>query len=289
MQEILLKRELVTKDFLPPVALRELIHQLEREAMDLAQGFRTLASSARGLTGSPAERHELVRSAEESRRLLANEAERLEAERTSFESGIAQAELAVRAAERHQGKTAIRAPIDGTLSEADLAEFDGVGANAAVGVVEDADRLVLKVLVAEADWPRIAEGQEVTADVRGHTLGGTVAWKVPIVGQEVRDQEWNVLIQLDEGSLAAALPGSKVEATVGVGRRSLLRRLLDRGAREAVPEPRVAVVDDPTEQRAPGAVRELAVAEPGVVVPAAAPAVDDPENVPALAESTGGG
>jgi hypothetical protein len=42
----------------------------------------------------------------------------------------------VRAAERHQGKTAIRAPIGGTLSEAELAEFDGVGANASVGVVE---------------------------------------------------------------------------------------------------------------------------------------------------------
>jgi hypothetical protein len=81
-----------------------------------------------------------------------------------------------------------------------------------------------------------------------------------------------------------------VEASVDVGRRSLLRRLLDRGAREGVPEPRVAFVDDPTEQRAPGAMRELAVASPGETVPAVAtPAVGDPENVPALAESAGGG
>jgi multidrug resistance efflux pump len=278
MQEILLKRELVTSDFIAPVALRELIHQLEREAMDLAQGFRTLASSARGLTGSPAERHELVRSAEESRRLLANEAERLEAERTSFESGIAQAELAVRAAERHQGKTAIRAPIGGTLSGAGLAEFDGVGANAAVGVVEDADRLVLKLLVTEADWPRVAEGQAVTADVRGRTLRGTVAWKVPLAGQEVRDQEWNVLVQI-EGEPAGTLPGAKAEAALGIGRRSLLQRLLDRGAGEAAPEPRVAFVDDPTEQRAPGALRELAAAEP---------AIEPADDAPDLAETAGG-
>ena len=73
MQEILLKRELVTQDLLAPVALRELVNQLERESMDLAQSFRALASGARGLAGSPAERREQVRGAEESRQLLANE------------------------------------------------------------------------------------------------------------------------------------------------------------------------------------------------------------------------
>jgi hypothetical protein len=259
MQEILLKGELVTQELLAPVALRELVNQLDRESMDLAQSFRAYASAARGLAGSPAERHERVRSAEESRQLLGNEAQRLEAERQTVESGIAQAELAVRAAERHQGKTAIRAPIGGTLSETELAEFDGVGANASVGVVEDTGRLVLKVQVPEADLYRVAEGQGVVADARGHTLRGVVAWKVPLAGQEVRDQEWNVLVDVD-GDAAPVEPGAKVEAAVAVGRRSLLRQLLDRNGAEPASEPRVAFVDDPTEQR-PGTLRELATTE----------------------------
>jgi multidrug resistance efflux pump len=262
MQEILLKRELVTQDLLAPVALRELLNQLERETMDLAQSFRALASTARGLAGSPAGRRERVRAANESLQILANEGERLEAERRTVESGIAQAELAVRAAERQQDKTAIRAPISGTLSGGGLAEFDGVGANTSVGVVEDGGHLVLKVQVPEADWQRVAEGQEVTAVVRGHTLRGEVAWKVPLAGQQVRDQDWNVLIDLD-GDAAGVEPGAKATATVAVGRRSLLRRLLGEGG--PVFEPRVAFVDDPTEQRAPGTPRELAATEPSTV------------------------
>jgi len=278
MQEIVLKHELVAQDILAPVALRELVLQLEREAMDLAQGFRSLAANARGRIGSPAQREELLRGAEENRRLLANEAERLEAERTGLESGIAQAELAVRAAERHQGKTAIRAPIDGTLSETALAEFDGVGANAAVGVVENLDRLVLKVLVAEADWTKVEEGQAVSAEGRGQTLRGRVVWKVPLPGQEVRDQEWNVLVQLDQ-SPAETPPGTKVQASVQLGRRNLFQRLLERGAREVPPEPRVAFVEDPTEQRAPDAERNVAARDPAA----------EPAPEPGLLETAAGG
>jgi multidrug resistance efflux pump len=272
MQEILLKRELVTQDLLAPVALRELVNQLERETMDLARSFRALASAARGLAGSPAERRERVRAAKESRQLLANEGERLEAERRAVESGIAQAELAVRAAERQQDKTAIRAPISGTLSGGGLAEFDGVGANAPVGVVEDAGHLVLKVEVPEAEWRRVEEGQQVTAAVRGRTLRGEVAWKVPLAGQQVRDQDWNVLIDL-EGDADGVEPGAKATATVAVGRRSLLRRLLGGGA-GSVFEPRVAFVDDPTELRAPGTPRELAATESAPV--AATVSAEDP-------------
>ena len=282
MQEILLKRELVTQELLAPVALRELISQLERETMDLSQSFRALASAARGLAGSPAERRERVRAAEESRQLLANEGERLEAERRAVESGIAQAELAVRAAERNQDKTAIRAPIGGTLSGPGLAEFDGVAANGSVGVVEDAGRLVLKVQVPEAAWPRVAEGQAVTADARGTTLRGVVAWKVPIAGQEVRDQDWNVLVDV-AGDAAGVEPGTKATATVAVGRRSLLRRLLGSGGSEPEAEPRVAFVDDPTEQRAPGVPRELAVT--GSATEAATVSADD---APGIAEHAGG-
>jgi multidrug resistance efflux pump len=261
MQEILLKRELVMQELLAPVALRELISQLERESLELSRSFRALASAARGLAGSPAERRERVRAADESRQLLANEAARLEAERRAVESGIAQAELAVRAAERHQDATAIRAPIGGRLSGAGLAEFDGVAANGAVGVVEDAGRLVLKVQVPEADWHRVEPGQEVTAEVRGRSLRGEVAWKVPLAGQEVRDQEWNVLVDL-HGDADGAEPGAKATATLDVGRRSLLRRLLGGAGSGPAAEPRVAFVDDPTEQRAPGALRELAVTGP---------------------------
>src|SRR5262249_52141508 len=158
---ILLKRELVTQDYLAPSALRELSHQLEREAMDLAQTFRTLAASGRSLAGTPAERHERVRAADESARLLANEGERLEAERASVAGGMGQAELAVRGAERNTGRTAIRSPIRGVLTGAGVAEFDGVGANAAVGVVESSAGRVLKLRVGEPDWHRVAPGQEV--------------------------------------------------------------------------------------------------------------------------------
>jgi multidrug resistance efflux pump len=256
MEEILAKRELVSQDYLAPSALRELVHQLEREAMDLAQGFRGLTASGRSLAGSPAERTERVRVAEETRRLLANEAERLETERASVASTIAQAELAVRAAERHRGKTAIRAPIRGVLSGAGVAEFDAVGPNAAVGVVENVEPRVLKVQVGEAEWHRVAAGQPVRASSRDRDLRGVVAWKVPLAGQEVRDQKWNVLVQLSgEGSDIDS--GEKVVAAIEVGRRSLVQRLLSRAPAESS-EPRIAFVDDPTEQRTAPVVRGIA-------------------------------
>src|SRR5918993_549808 len=98
MEEILIKHELVAEGLLAPAV------------------FRALAGSARVLLGSRAEQSERVRGAEESRRLLANESERLEAERSSITSEIEGAELAVRTAVRHHRKTAIRAPIQGTLA-----------------------------------------------------------------------------------------------------------------------------------------------------------------------------
>src|SRR5690606_32337247 len=155
MEEILEKRGLVEQGLIPAAALRELNTTLERETMELAQGFRVLSSSVRSLLGSRAEHDERVRSAEEIRRLLANEAERLEAERASVLSEIAAAELAVRAAERHQGKTAIRAPIRGTLTGESPSRFDVVSANVPVAVIEDADRLVLKLRVNESDVRRV--------------------------------------------------------------------------------------------------------------------------------------
>jgi multidrug resistance efflux pump len=262
MREIVLKHEVVVRGLLAPVELRELVDQLERETRDLSQGFSGLASVARGLTGSPAERREWVRAAEEKRQLLANESERVETERETVESGISQAELVVRAAERNEGKTAIHAPISGTLSETALAEQDGVGPNASVGVVEDTDRLVLKVRAPDAAWPLVAEGQPVTADAGGRTLRGTVVWKVPRAGQEVRDQEWNLLVQVD-GDVAGVEPGTKVEGKVVVGHRSLLRRLLDRQGRDvaSAAAARVASVADPTEQRASGVVDALAATD----------------------------
>ena len=259
MEEILQKRELVTQDYLAPSALRELIHQLEREAMDLAQSFRGLTASGRSLAGSPADRRERVRAAEEAGRLLANEAERLEAERGSVASSIAQAELSVRAAERHTGKTAIRAPIGGVVSGAGLAEFDAVGPNAAVGVVENVQPRVLKVQVGEAEWRRITAGQAVRARSRERTLRGVVAWKVPLAGQEVRDQKWNVLVQL-EGDGSDIDSGEKVTAAIEVGRRSLLARLFTRDSVDP-DEPRIAFVDDPTEQRTATVVREIAAGD----------------------------
>lgn len=261
MHEIVLKHDLVMQGLLAPVELRELVDQLERECRDLAQSFDGLASAARGWKGSPAERREWVRSADERRQLLANETERVEAERETVESGIAQAELAVRAAERHEGKTAIHAPISGTLSETTFAELDSVGANASVGVVEDTDQLVLKVRVLETDWPRVAEGQAVNADVSGRKLRGTIAWKVPRAGQEVRDQQWNVLVRVD-GDVAGVQPGAKVEAAVAIGRRSLLRRLIDRrGPEVASASGGVAFANDPTERRSSGAAGELAATD----------------------------
>lgn len=261
MQELLTKHQLVERGFLAPVALREPCIQLEREAMELAHSFRALSGSARTLLGSPAEQGERVRSADESRRLLASESERLEAERASVASGIAAAELVVRSAERQQGKRAIRAPIRGTLAGEPLSRFDAVGANASVAVVEDASRLVLKVLVEQADLHRIKIGQAVESrTLDGRPVRGSVVWSTPVAGQTVRDQAWNVLILL-EGSNGGFELGDKVMASIEVGRRSLVGRWFE-PAYEIATGPRLAFVDDPTELRKPpGAMPEPGMAE----------------------------
>jgi multidrug resistance efflux pump len=250
MEEILTKHQLVERGFLATVTLRAPCLELEREAMELAHSFRALMGSARTLLGSPEEQIEHVRGAEETRRLLASESERLEADRSSVESAVAAAELAVRAAERHQGKTAIRAPIRGTLAGESLSQFDTVSANAAVGVVEDASRLVLKVSVRGADFRRIKVGQAVEFNAPdGRSRRGSVAWITPLAGQAVRDQAWNVLIQL-EGNNAGLELGDKVMASIDVGSRSLLKRWLE--PTEAIATaPRIAMVEDPTELRKP--------------------------------------
>jgi multidrug resistance efflux pump len=250
MQELLMKHQLMERGFIAPVALREPCIELEREVMELAHNFRALSGSARTVLGSPTEQSERVRSAEESRRLLASESERLVAEQASVESDIAAAELAVRSAERHQGKTAIRAPIRGTLASESLSRFDAVSANASVGVIEDASRLVLKVRVDEAGFRRIKVGQAVEAHAPdGRTLGGSVVWSTPLAGQAVRNQAWNVLIQL-EGNNAGFQLGDEVMASIDVGRRSLLGRWLS-PAEEIATGPRIAFVEDPTELRKP--------------------------------------
>ncbi len=260
MHEIVLKHEFVRRGLLAPVELRELVSQLERESRDLGQSFAALATAARGTKGSPAERREWVRSAEERRQILENETARVEAQRETVESGIAQAEITVRAAERNEGKTAIRAPIGGILSETALAELDGVAANASVGVIEDTDRFVLKVRVPDGEWARVSEGQPVMAAVGGRSVHGTVAWKVPRAGQEVRDQEWNVLVQVDD-DLAGVEPGAKVDGAVAIGRRSLLGRLAERRGPAIASASGIAFVNDPTEQRASGATGELAATD----------------------------
>jgi multidrug resistance efflux pump len=267
MAEILMKQELVQRGFLAPVALREPCIELEREAMQLAQSFRALSGGARALLGSPAEQSERVRSAEESQRLLFSESGRLEAERASVSSDIAAAEIAVRAAERHQGKTAIRAPIRGTLAGESLARFDPVSANASVGTIEDASRLVLKVQVDGTDFRRVKVGQSVESRARdGRPLRGSVFWRTPVRGQEVRDQAWNVLIQL-EGDNSGVSLGEKVMASIDVGRRSLLGRWLE-PANSTATEPRVAFVEDPTELRKqPGEPRESVAAVPEQLSP----------------------
>ena len=248
MEEILMKHQLVERGFLAAVALREPCVELERETMELTHRFRALSASARSILGSPDEQSEHVRGAEENRRLLASEAERLEAERAGVASEIAAAELAVRSAERNQGKTVIRAPIRGTLVGTSLARFDAVSANTSLGVVEDASRLVLKVQVDEADFRRINIGQAVDARaVDGRAVRGAVVWRTPVAGQTVRDQGWNVLIQLD-GDNAGFELGDKVMASIEVGRRSLFRRWF-KPAGEIATGPRVAVVGDPTELR----------------------------------------
>jgi multidrug efflux pump subunit AcrA (membrane-fusion protein) len=260
MREIVRKHEFVTRGLLAPAELRGLVNGLEHEGRDLEHSFEGLASAARGWKGSPVERREWVRSAEEKRQLLANETQRVEAERETVASGIAQAELAVRAAERNEGKTAIHAPISGTLAESALAELDGVAANAPVGVVEDANQVVLKVHVLDVYWPRVAEGQAVNANVNGRVIRGTVAWKVPRLGQEVRDQQWNVLIRLD-GDVAGVQPGTKVNGAVGVGWRSLLWRWIDRHGPDTASASGSVFIDDPTEQRSSGAGAQLAARE----------------------------
>jgi multidrug efflux pump subunit AcrA (membrane-fusion protein) len=245
-----MKHQLVERGFLATAALRGPCLELEREAMELTHNFRVLTGSARTILGSPEEQIEHVRGAEETRRLLASESERLEAERSSVASAIAAAELTVRSAERRQGKTAIRAPIRGTLAGESLSEFDTVSANAAVGVVEDASRLVLKVDVEGADFRRIKVGQTVEFNAPdGRSLRGSVAWITPLAGQAVRDQAWNVLIRL-EGNNAGFELGDKVMASIDVGRRSLLRRWLE-PADAIATGPRIAMVEDPTELRKP--------------------------------------
>lgn len=247
MEEILMKYQLVERGFLAAVALRAPCLDLERETMELTHRFRALSASARTILGSPDEQTEHVRGAEENRLLLASEAERLEAEHAGVASEIAVAELAVRSAERNQGKTVIRAPIRGTLAGTSLARFDAVSANTSLGVVEDASRLVLKVQVDEADIRRINIGQVVEARAAdGRAVRGTVVWKTA-AGQTVREQEWNVLIQLG-GENAGFELGDKVTASIEVGRRSLFRRWF-KPAGEIATGPRVAAVGDPTELR----------------------------------------
>lgn len=250
MEEILMKHQLMEQGFIAPVALRAPCLELEREAMELTHSFRGLTASARTILGSPEEQIEHVRGAEETRRLLASESERLEAERSGVASAIAAAELTVRSAERHQGKTLIRAPIRGTLAGESLSQFDTVSANAAVGVVEDASRLVLKVYVEGADFRRIKVGQAVEFNAPdGRSLPGSVAWITPLAGQAVRDQAWNVLIQL-EGNNAGFELGDKVMGSIDVGSRSLFRRWLE-PADAIAASPRIAMVEDPTELRNP--------------------------------------
>jgi multidrug resistance efflux pump len=260
MEEILTKHQLVERGFLAAVALRVPCIELERETMELTHRFRTLSASARTILGSPAEQSEHVRGAEESRRLLASEAERLEAESSGVASAIAAAELAVRSAERNQGKTVIRAPIRGTLAGTALARFDAVTANTSLGVVEDASRLVLKVQVDEADFRRINIGQVVEARAAdGRGVRGTVVWRTPVAGQTVREQEWNVLIQVD-GDHAGFQLGDRVMASIEVGRRSLFSRWF-KPAGEMAAGPRIAAVGDPTELRkSPGSVPESVAA-----------------------------
>jgi multidrug resistance efflux pump len=260
MEEILMKHQLVERGFLAAVALRVPCVELERETMELTHRFRALSASARTILGSPDEQSEHVRGAEENRRLLASEAERLEAERAGVASEIAAAELAVRSAERNQGKTVIRAPIWGTLAGTSLAHFDAVSANTSLGVVEDASRLVLKVQVDGADFRRINMGQAVDARAAdGRAVRGTVVWRTPVAGQTVREQEWNVLIQLD-GDNAGFELGDKAMASIEVGRRSLFRRWF-KPAGEIAAGSRGAAVGDPTELRkSPGVVPESVAA-----------------------------
>ena len=248
MEEILIKYQLVERGFLAAVALRVPCVELERETMELTHRFRALSTSARTILGSPDEQSEHVRGAEENRQLLASEAERLEAERAGVASEIAAAELAVRSAERNQGKTVIRAPIRGTLAGTSLAQFDAVSANTSLGVVEDASRLVLKVNVEEADFRRIKIGQAVEARATdGKALRGTVVWKTP-AGQTVHEQEWNVLIQVD-GDNAGFELGDKVMASIEVGRRSLFRRWFKPAGEIAARRRVAAIIRDPTELR----------------------------------------
>jgi multidrug resistance efflux pump len=260
MEEILMKHQLLEQGFLAAVALRAPCVELERETMELTHRFRELSASARAVLGSPDEQNERLRSAEENRRLLASESQRLEAERAGVASEIAAAELAVRSAERHEGKTLIRAPIQGTLAGTSLARFDPVSANASLGVVEDASRLVLKVQVDEADFRRIKIGQTVDARATdGRAVRGTVVWRTPVAGQTVRDQEWNVLIQLLGDNSGLEL-GDKVVASIDVGRRSLFRRWFE-PAGEVATRLRVAAVGDPTELRkSPGVTPDFVAA-----------------------------
>ena len=249
MEEILLKRELVTQGLLPSVCSASSRSARARDHRTRAELPRALGKRA-DLLGSRAEQNERLRGAEESRRLLENESERLEAQRASVASKIAMAELAVRAAERHQGKTAIRAPIRGTLAGEPLSRFDAVSANTPIGVVEDANRLVLKLRVDETDARRIKVGQAVDARARsGRALRGSVVWSTPLVGQEVRDQAWNVLIEL-EGDNAGVELGEKVVALIGIRRRSLLGRWFA-PSDEVETVPRFTFVEDPTEVREP--------------------------------------
>jgi hypothetical protein len=127
-------------------------------------------------------------------------------------------------------------------------------------VVEDASRLVLKVQVDEADFRRIRVGQAVESHaLDGRSLRGSVVWRTPLAGQAVRDQAWNVLIQLESNNAGFEL-GDKVVASIDVGRRSLLGRWL-KPSDEIATGPRIAFVEDPTElRRPPGALRESVAA-----------------------------
>jgi hypothetical protein len=83
-----------------------------------------------------------------------------------------------------------------------------------------------------------------------------VVWRTPLIGQAVRDQAWNVLIQIEDNDAGVEL-GEKVMASIDVGRRSLLVRWL-RPDGEIATGPRIAFVEDPTELRNPPEAESVA-------------------------------
>ncbi|RIK38706.1 MAG: hypothetical protein DCC55_20330 [Chloroflexi bacterium] len=133
------------------------------------------------------------------------------------EAKVKRAQLDVEEARSRLQYAAIRAPIDGTVLELQIAAGERGTVGKVVATLADTRQLKLTVKVAEVDIPNITVGQEaeITIDaIRGRTYTGIVTDIAPI-NQADRDVvSYPVTIRLTDTDLNGVRPGMNAVATL---------------------------------------------------------------------------